>query len=112
MYVGGVIGGAWGRTDSSDPGLGIVGTLVNVPVIQTTDSSGFIGGIGGGMRYQLGKLVVGTEADITWGGVDGTSTTTFGPLGAPALLARSIGANSNWIGTSTNSVGIAHDRRI
>jgi len=110
VYVGGVIGGAWGRTDSSDPGLGIVGALVNVPVIQTTDSSGFIGGIGGGMRYQLGKLVVGTEADITWGGVDGTSTTTFGPLGAAALLTRSIGANSNWIGTSTNSVGIAHDR--
>ena len=81
-YVGGVIGGAWGRTDSSDPGLGIIGTLVNVPVIQTTDSSGFIGGVEGGMRYQLGKLVVGTEADITWGGVNGTSTTTFGPAGA------------------------------
>ena len=50
MYAGGVIGGAWGRTDSSDPGLGIIGTLVNVPVIQTTDSSGFIGGFEGGMR--------------------------------------------------------------
>jgi opacity protein-like surface antigen len=48
MYIGGVIGGAWGTTDSSDPGLGIVGTLLNVPVIQTTDSSGFIGGIEGG----------------------------------------------------------------
>jgi len=82
VYVGGVIGGAWGRTDSSDPGLGIVGTLVNVPVIQTTDSSGFIGGIGGGMRYQLGKLVVGTEADITWGGVDGRAR----PLSVPSAL--------------------------
>jgi outer membrane immunogenic protein len=111
VYVGGVIGGAWGRTDSSDPGLGIIGTLLNVPVVQTTDSSGFIGGVGGAMRYQLGKLVVGTEADITWGGVNGTSISTFGPLGIPAAaLTRSIAVNSNWIGTSTNSVGIAHDR--
>ena len=109
-YVGGVIGGAWGRTDLSDPGLGIVGTLLNVPVVQTTDSSGFIGGVEGGLRYQLGKLVVGTEADITWGAVNGTSTTTFGPAGAPGLLTRSITADSNWIGTATNSIGIAHDR--
>ena len=45
FYIGGVIGGAWSRTDSSDPGLGLIGTLVNVPVIQTTNSSGFIGGM-------------------------------------------------------------------
>jgi outer membrane immunogenic protein len=110
VYVGGVLGGAWGRTDSSDPGLGVIGTLVSVPVTQTTDSSGFIGGVEGGMRYQLGKLVVGTEADITWGHVNGTSTTSFGPPGAAGLLTRSITANSNWIGTATNSIGIAHDR--
>jgi hypothetical protein len=36
-----------------------------VPVVQPTFSSGFIGGVEGGLRYQLGKLVVGTEADIT-----------------------------------------------
>jgi outer membrane immunogenic protein len=57
LYIGGVIGGAWGSTDTSDPGLGLVGTLLNVPVIQTTDASGFIGGIEGGGRYQMGKLV-------------------------------------------------------
>ena len=49
FYIGGVIGGAWSRTDSSDPGLGLIGTLVNVPVIQTTNSSGFLGGIEGGI---------------------------------------------------------------
>jgi outer membrane immunogenic protein len=110
IYIGGVIGGAWGRTDSSDPGLGILGTLFNVPVIQTTDRSGFIGGIEGGDRYQFGKLVIGWEADMVWGGVNGTSTTTFGPFFAPGLLTRSITADSNWTGTATSSVGIAHDR--
>ena len=33
-YIGGVIGGAWGTNDISDPGLGVVGTLLGVPVIQ------------------------------------------------------------------------------
>src|SRR6516162_4406649 len=110
FYIGGVIGGAWSRTDSSDPGLGLIGTLVNVPVIQTTDSSGFIGGIEGGDRYQFGKLVIGWEADMTWGGINGTSTTVFGaPLLAPTIR-RSITVDTKWTGTSPSSVGIAHDR--
>ena len=45
FYIGGVIGGAWARTDTSDPGLGLIGTLINVPVVQTTTSSSFIGAI-------------------------------------------------------------------
>ena len=110
FYIGGVIGGAWSRTDSSDPGLGLIGTLVNVPVIQTTNSSGFIGGIEGGDRYQFGKLVIGWEADWVWGNQNSTSTTTFGPVFAPAILTRAIGANTKSQGTATSTVGIAHDR--
>jgi outer membrane immunogenic protein len=85
MYIGGVLGGAWATNDIADPGLGVLGTLVGVPVIQTTNSSGFIGGIEGGSNYQFGNLVVGWEGDITWGGVNGTSTSSFGaPLLPPA----------------------------
>ena len=105
-YIGGVIGGAWGETDSSDPNFGVLGARVGVPVVQPTFSSGFIGGVEGGMRYQLGKLVVGTEADITWGSVNGTSTTNWVPLG---VLSRSISADTNWIATATSSIGIAHN---
>jgi outer membrane immunogenic protein len=110
IYIGGVIGGAWGRTDTSDPGLGLIGTLINVPVVQTTDTSGFIGGIEGGDRYQFGKLVIGWEADMVWGNVNGTSTTSFGPVGAAGIFSRSINVDSKWTGTATSSVGIAHDR--
>ena len=110
IYIGGVIGGAWARTDSSDPGLGIIGTLIGVPVIQTTDRSGFIGGIEGGDRYQFGKLVMGWEADMVWGSNSGTSTTTFGAPLLPPVITRSINVNSKWTGTATSSVGIAHDR--
>jgi outer membrane immunogenic protein len=110
MYIGGVLGGAWGTNDFADPGLGIVGTAIGVPVIQTTNSSGFIGGVEGGSNYQFGKLVMGWEGDITWGGVNGTSALSFGgPLVAPAAFGRTITADTNWIATATSRVGIAHD---
>jgi outer membrane immunogenic protein len=111
LYIGGVIGGAWQTIDTSDPGLGVLGTLVGTPVLQTTSSSGFIGGLEGGSNYQMGKLVIGWEADITWGGVNGTSTSSFGaPLLPPGVLSRSITADTNWTATTTSRLGIAHDR--
>ena len=39
------------------------------PSFRPSIRSGFIGGIEGGSRYQIGKLVVGWEGDITWGGL-------------------------------------------
>jgi outer membrane immunogenic protein len=111
MYIGGVIGGGWATHDVSDPGLGVLGTLVGVPVIQTTNSSGFIGGVEGGDRYQFGKLVIGWEADITWGGVNGTSTSSFGaPLLPPGIISRTMTADTNWVGTAVSTVGIAHKK--
>jgi outer membrane immunogenic protein len=110
MYIGGVVGGAWATNDVATPGLGVLGTAVGVPVIQTTNSSGFIGGVEGGSNYQFGNLVVGWEGDITWGGVNGTSTSGFGaPLLAPGVLNRSTSADTNWIATATSRVGIAHN---
>ena len=41
-YIGGVIGDAWGETDSSDPNFGVLGARVGVPGVQPTFSSGFI----------------------------------------------------------------------
>ncbi len=101
IYLGGVIGGAWDNHDLSDPGLGIVGTILGVPVTQTNKGSGFIGGVEVGSRYQFGKLVVGWEGDVTWGDINNTSTTTnAGPLGA-GLISRSLSTSVNWTGTGT-----------
>jgi outer membrane immunogenic protein len=112
MYIGGVLGGGWGTSDSSIPTLGIIGILAGFPVTQTTTGSGFIGGIEGGDRYQFGKLVIGWEADMTWGGVNGTSTTNFGPSFIPPgvfSLTRTMTADNNWTGTAVSTVGIAHN---
>jgi outer membrane immunogenic protein len=110
MYIGGVIGGDWTRTDTSTPGLGLVGILLGVPVVQTTDSSGFIGGIEGGDRYQFGKLVIGWEADMVWGNNNSTSVSSFSPFPALLTVSRAISADTKWTGTATSTVGIAHDR--
>ena len=45
FYLGGFIGGGWSHNDASEPDLGIVGILVNAPVIQTTSGSSFIGAL-------------------------------------------------------------------
>jgi len=119
MYIGGVIGGAWANNDISDPGCSVCGVFfgvnggpLGVPVVQTTSGSGFIGGVEGGDRYQFGKLVVGWEADITWGDMNGTNATSFGQPFLPpgALLTRSITADTKWAATAVSTVGIAHDR--
>jgi outer membrane immunogenic protein len=109
IYIGGVVGGAWGTHDLSSPSLGVVGTLVGVPVLQTNNPSSFIGGVEVGSRYQFGKLVVGWEGDVTWGDLNSTSTTSFGgPLLPAGSLSRSLSTSVNWTGTGTATVGVAH----
>jgi hypothetical protein len=80
--------------------------VTRLPVVQTTKSSGFIGGAEVGTNYQIGKLVVGLEADWAGGDINGTSSSSF----AAGLLNRSIGANTTWTGTVATRIGIAHDR--
>ena len=111
FYFGGFVGGGWSRNDTSEPDLGIVGTLVNAPVVQTTNGSSFIGGIQGGDRYQIGKLVVGWEGDVAWGDTGGTSTTSFGSsvLVPPVAFTRMLNTSIKWTATATSTVGIAHD---
>jgi outer membrane immunogenic protein len=120
FYIGGVIGGQWAHIDTSgfDPTfgaliLGVPGTLLGAPAVQTLDTNSFVGGIEGGDRYQFGKLVVGWEADVVWGGHSGSVTTSCcnGLLGVPpGVLSTTISANERWTATATSTVGIAHDR--
>jgi opacity protein-like surface antigen len=94
FYIGGFIGGGWSHDDSSDPGLGIIGTLVNVPVVQTTTGSAFIGGIEAGDRYQFGKLVLGWEAA-------GVRSTRIRFSSISASSAGLVGEARSWRGSAT-----------
>jgi outer membrane immunogenic protein len=109
VYFGGNIGGGWSSNDFSDPGLAIVGTLLGVPVTQTVNSSGFLGGAQVGTNYQIGKLVVGVEGDWDWSRINGGNTTAFGPFLAPPILNRTLTADTDWTATATTRIGFAHD---
>jgi outer membrane immunogenic protein len=110
MYLGGVVGGAWGTNDITDPGLAIVGTAPGVPAVQSTNPSAFIGGVEAGSRYQIAKLVVGWEADITWGNLNGTNTTSFTSPAFPGVtMTRSLTTDTRWVATTTSTVGVAHN---
>jgi outer membrane immunogenic protein len=111
IYIGGVIGGQWNTYNTDfDPLNGVlgIGTVLGAPATFEFTNSGFIGGIEGGDRYQFGKLVVGWEADMVWGNVNGTGVSGFAPAGVP--IATTLQVNNRWTGTATSSVGIAHDR--
>jgi outer membrane immunogenic protein len=112
IYIGAHIGGGWATNDISDPSIGFLSTFLGVPVVQTTDSSGILGGVQAGWNYQIGRLVVGTEVDFSWADVNGTSTSTFalGIAGPGTSISRALTANTDWIATSTVRLGYAYDR--
>jgi outer membrane immunogenic protein len=83
-YVGGNIGGLWGRADISAAGGQVSGT-----------NSGFVGGGQIGCDYQMGTWVVGIRNMF-----DGTSLTNSETFGPPAAGFTSSG-NMHWFDTLT-----------
>jgi len=67
IYFGGHIGGGWSNNEIADPGLGIVGVILSVPITQTAKGSGFLGGVQGGYDWQLSpSWVIGVEGQYSW----------------------------------------------
>lgn len=99
LYVGGQIGGAWGRDPTAlsffAPGFGLVETYINEP-------SGVIGGAHIGYNLQINQWVAGIE-----GTVDGTSlnSTRFGPITGVSVRTR-----EQVQGSIRARLGIAFDR--
>jgi outer membrane immunogenic protein len=110
LYIGGHIGGGWATNDFTNFGDGPAGfggpgnaTLVT----QTTKSSGFLGGIQAGANYQIGRLVLGTEFDFSWSGINGTNTADYADfIGDPLHKSQTLSADTNWIGTATTRLGV------
>src|SRR5580698_9964917 len=84
FYVGGNVGGDWGRSDTFSPiansGVGrkYVGSPIadiNNQAVQSVRGSGFTGGAQAGYNYQVNHLVLGVEADIDAFRVAGTNAT-------------------------------------
>lgn len=69
VYVGGHVGGGWGRTNWNSA-TGILGARNGVFAGSSTDNGFAIGGQVG-INHQVGAWVVGAEADASWSDIDG-----------------------------------------
>jgi outer membrane immunogenic protein len=107
IYIGGLVGGGFSTHDVSDPALG---PLLGAPYAQGISASGFIGGLDGGARRQFGKLVVGVEGDITWGNLNGTNASAFGP--DTFTISRAFTADTNWTATTAATFGTTLDPTV
>ena len=102
LYFGGHIGGGWAKNDLSDPG-----SLLDhneFGIFQTANSSGFLGGVQGGWNYQIGRLVLGTDADFSWASINGDDTALYG---WHDHRSQYLSADTNWTSTVTTRLGIA-----
>jgi outer membrane immunogenic protein len=102
LYVGGHIGGAWGRTQYTNP-LAAPGALNTF----NTDPDGFLGGGQIGFNYQNGPWVFGVEGDISWTNMGGS---VGGPVTPPA--GSILNTDVNWLATATGRIGYAWDRGL
>src|SRR5262245_25005441 len=75
IYVGGHVGGGWGRKDWADP-TNFFGAAPFPFTQANRDHEGFILGGQIGANYQLGRWVVGVEADASWSDIDGYAKCT------------------------------------
>lgn len=101
LYIGGHIGYGYAEADVTD--RTILGG-VNLTSTQRIESEGFLGGVQAGWNYQIGRFVLGAEADYSFADIKGDVTTTI----AGVDVSRS--SNVTWIATATARLGYAWDR--
>jgi outer membrane immunogenic protein len=99
FYVGAHVGYGFGRSNWHDAaGLNVTDT-----------SNGVLGGAQAGFNYQVGKFVLGVEADGSGSGIRGGTTAMRAANNMPALKAT-INNDVDWTSTVTGRAGMAFDR--
>jgi outer membrane immunogenic protein len=99
-YVGGHIGGGWGRKDISNT------SPIIVPSGQTVaiDTSGILGGGQIGCDYQFASnWVIGIAGDFSWADVKGNTNDPF-------FSNKNLAAKTEWLATVTGRLGYSWDR--
>jgi outer membrane immunogenic protein len=114
FYIGGHVGGAWGRSEISLSPTGDWFVFPDAVVFYGAsgatrlNSSGFVGGGQVGFNQQLSNFVWGIEADMSYFGIRGSSAR--GPFINPNViqtftLAESI--RGHWLATLRPRLGVA-----
>jgi outer membrane immunogenic protein len=124
-YVGGNIGGAWGRKDFSSGAPDVLtgvpasdlfnanSLLVSTGVFDDVHTSGFIGGGQLGCNYQFaGNWVIGFDGDFDWGNVKGdrSGSVTVSDGTVTTAAAGTLSVKTEFLATATVRLGYAWDR--
>ncbi len=111
FYVGGNVGGGWGRhhgVDSfqaNDPDTVFFFVSGGTPPPASFNSSGVIGGLQLGYNWQINReLLLGVETDFDWSGIKGSSITPYAPFGASGFVS-SFDERIKWFGTVRGRLG-------
>ena len=95
FYVGGQIGGAWGRDNASiaNPGIPFPPPIF-IPF--TVNTSGGMGGFHAGYNYQVSQWVFGLEGSVDWTKLDKTFI-----FGICPLFCGTATTKSDWQGSAS-----------
>ena len=123
LYYGGHAGGAWGDFTFNAPttfqnfnaGVGASALTSGTGTLSATRSS-FLGGIQAGWNYQIGRFVVGEEAEYSWTSLKPTVTGSFPTSaffpGVPVSGSETISSSMTGLGTVTTRLGLARDNLL
>jgi outer membrane immunogenic protein len=98
FYIGGNIGGAWGRGDVTD-------SLFGLNFGNASNNGVFIGGGQLGFNYQFSNFVLGVEWDFDWAG--NNNNTGNGVL-IPGVGTIQATSNNGWITTLAARFGVTN----
>jgi outer membrane immunogenic protein len=107
FYIGGNLGGGWGRGNVVDSVFGVNFTNGN--------QASFLGGGQVGGNYQIGSFVIGAEADFDWFANNNNSGNgTAVPAGVvfPGGAVLRVSANDRWETTIAARFGYAWDHAL
>jgi outer membrane immunogenic protein len=115
FYVGGNVGGQWGRADASTTTLFPVAsyfadssvTAIAALGAQRINSSSVTGGFTAGYNWQINNAVFGLEGDINYFGFKGSATgTAVYPCCAPDTLTINSAVSADWLATIRGRIGL------
>jgi outer membrane immunogenic protein len=126
VYVGAHVGGGWERTTFIDPSaapiidnccfLAPFGGTGGTAAPTDARASSFLGGLQGGWMYQIGRLVVGGDFDLSWTRLNGSGAASYGALNlsgffpvVPLVATETYTVSTKWTGTATTTIGLARD---
>jgi outer membrane immunogenic protein len=116
FYVGGNVGGIWGRTSGTNNFLSLesIGDTATNPQANALRNSAVIGGIHAGYNWQMARWVFGVEADFDWtdskAGFCRQTDVNSLPCRDNGFGFLTLNEKTEWLGSVRGRLGYAWER--